>query len=126
MGINSTFQSFVHSEVKTNRGFRLVEAYLTYKNLAGYTSDDFSEYEVIEENKEKRPTNSTSFTAEPDFTFNTSYEEMPDTWADRKPRVASQQLVPAASLSPMNHKRLQAYQTLSRFTPKGQILDYKF
>lgn len=126
MGINSTFQSFVHSEVKTNRGFRLVEAYLTYKNLAGRTSDDYSEYEVIEENEEKRHTNATSFTAEPDFTFNTSYEEMPDSWASKKPHEEPQQLVLAPNLNPLNSKRLQAYQTLSRFTPKGQVLDYKF
>ncbi|MEQ8525974.1 hypothetical protein [Gracilimonas sp.] len=125
MGINGTFQSFVHSEVKTNRGFRLVEAYLTYKNLAGRTSDDFSEYEVIEEKKEKPHTNATSFTAEPDFTFNTSFEEMPDTWINMKPHDVSQHLV-ASGLDPLNRKRIHAYQALSRFTPKGQTLDYKF
>ncbi|MBO6586888.1 MAG: hypothetical protein JJ953_12340 [Gracilimonas sp.] len=125
MGIDSTFQSFVRSEVKTSRGFRLVEAYLTHKNYADKHSGEYADYEVIEETKDNRHTNATTFTADPDFTFNSNFKDMPDSWVNLKQEEVSMQLAMVSKTSPLIEKRQQTYQTLSKFKPKGQHLDFK-
>ncbi len=125
MGINSTFQAFVHSEVKTNRGFRLVEAYLSHKNLSDKHSGEFSDFEIVEESEIRNRANATSFTADPDFTFTTSFEEMPENWSDIRQEEVMNIPTLTSRQSPLNLKRQQTYQTLSRFKPKGQYLDFK-
>ncbi|WP_421775005.1 hypothetical protein [Gracilimonas sp.] len=125
MGINSTFQSFVRSEVKTPKGFQLVEAYLTQKNFVDKQSAEYSEYEIIEEAKNKPRTNVTSFAADPDFIVNTSFEEMPDEWMSKQQEEVTMQLAMVSKTSPQNLKRMQTYQILSQFKPIGQYLDFK-
>ncbi|MGN8224516.1 hypothetical protein [Gracilimonas sp. BCB1] len=125
MGINSTFQSFVRSEVKTPKGFRLVEAYLTRKNFTDKQSAEYSDYEIIEEAKNKPRTHGTSFVADPDFTSNTSFEEMPDEWMSKQQAEVTMQLAMVSKTSPQNLKRMQTYQILSQFKPIGQYLDFK-
>jgi hypothetical protein len=125
MGIDSTFQSFVRSEVKTSRGFRLVEAYLTHKNFADKHSGEYADYEVVEETKDKRRTNAATFTADPDFTLNSNFEDMPDSWVNMRQEEVTMQLAMVSKPSPLNLKRQQTYQILSQFKPKGQYLDFK-
>ena len=126
MGMNSTFQSFVHSEVKTAKGFRLIEAYLTYKNFTARQSAKYSDYEIIEEAVRKDRPNSTPFTAEQDFTNNSSFEEMPEKWMDMKSQEVATKVSLVSDSSPLNRKRQKTYQTLSHFTPKGKHLDSRF
>lgn len=125
MGINSTFQAFVHSEVKTTRGFRLVEAYLSHRKLADKHSGEYSDYEVVEETESRNRVNATNVTAEADYTFTTSFEEMPENWSEIRQEEVMNMPALLSQANPLNLKRQQTYQTLSRFKPKGQHLDYK-
>ena len=122
--MNSTFQSFVHSEVKTSHGFRLVEAYLSYKNLEEGKREGFSDFEIVEEPAKKAP----RLTAEPAYTTTSSFQEMPADWASSSPEVAMdhRKPAPAPHFSPIVEKKISTYKVLSGFSPKGQKIDTRF
>ncbi|MAL16841.1 MAG: hypothetical protein CL670_08285 [Balneola sp.] len=132
MGINSTFQSFVHSEVKTSYGFRLVEAYLTYRDLGTNVKDQSAEtasYEEVDysikDKHETQPSSSKDFSSDffgkrvsfisqssgSEYVKSDSHEISPEKLSDF---ILSDKLL---------KKRNNFYQGSSDFTAKGTLLD---
>jgi hypothetical protein len=133
MGINSTFKSFVHSEVKTSRGFQLVEAYLTYKELhTEVNKNEYSDFSLVEDVESLTKDDSVK-----------SDDKFPSDLIDKNSASLIWLSNAKAASSDTSHiktdqtptslfgdkliqKRTNYYQSASAFSPKGTHIDARY
>ncbi len=129
MGMNSTFRTFVHSEVKTSLGFKLVEAYLSYQQLTEAASSINETSNPVEKHTGQRNLkNGTVITAEPDFTLDSTFMDVPQSDQNILEELhhTKEKHIKARDIKPPQQKRHAVYQVLTNFQPIGRSINSRF
>lgn len=128
MGIKTAFKTFVHSEVRTSLGFKLVEAYLSHNQHINASKKNSGYQAVGKRSFCNGLKNVATITAEPDYTLDSIFKDLPASApnATDELHTMKEKFTTPEVLKPQQQKRHEVYKVLSDFQPIGRSVNSRF